>query len=183
MSRKELIQGFINQHQWKVYAVILSGTLVSLLNVVIPLSIGGFFELAFHEGGSKSQLLQLLGLRFETLNHFFGTFFCLVLLRGLFGFGEFYLAGTTKEKLSAYLREALFRVQLQHTMESFHSRSISKYLVRYGNDMGAVQNYFVKGRWKWIADLVFFAVAFALLITMSPVAGVIVMSAFGLAAA
>lgn len=178
MTQKELIQGFVGKYRTEVILVIFSGVVASLLNVIIPLSIGGFFELVFHEGGSKSRLLEMFGLKFGDLNHFFLFFFFLILARGIAGFTEHYLSGMAREKLTAYLRETLFQSQLKHTIQSFNSNPISKYLTRYGNDMLAIQNYFVKGRWKASADFVFFLFAFALLVSLSMMGGLLVASSY-----
>ncbi len=178
MTRQQLIKSFLAQHKVIVATAMVMGVLNSLLNVVIPLSIGKFYELSLHEGGAKSRLLEKAGLHIVDLSSFFIFFFLLVALRAVFGFVEIYYSEIIEEKFVMNVRQQLFEAQLSHTVKAFHSRPVGKYLLRYSNDLAAIQNYITKGGIKLIADLTFLVFAFLVLASMSKALAAMVAGSF-----
>ncbi len=178
MTRQQIIRAFISRNKWMVGATLLAAIVNSLLNVVIPLSIGKFYELALNESGSKSKLLDKAGLHIGDLSSFFIFFFSLVVARALFGFLELYCTEMVEEKMVNDTRQQLFQSQLNQTLESFQSKQVGKYLLRYSSDLSAIQNYITKGSIKFIADILFFVFTFCILLLLNKSLALIVLLAF-----
>lgn len=178
MTRQQIIRAFISRNKWMVGATLLAAIVNSLLNVVIPLSIGKFYELALNESGSKSKLLDKAGLHIGDLSSFFIFFFSLVVARALFGFLELYCTEMVEEKMVNDTRQQLFQSQLNQTLESFQSKHVGKYLLRYSSDLSAIQNYITKGSIKFIADILFFVFTFCILLLLNKSLALIVLLAF-----
>ncbi len=162
-SRKQLIGHFLSRNRWIVILAMVAALLNSLLNVVLPLSIGKFFDLAFQDNSAKGKLIERTGLHIEDLSSFFMFFFLIVIMRGIFGFIELYLMEIIEENFTFYLRKKLFEKQLSHTQYSFQSKPVSKYLLRYSSDMSAIRNYLTKGHLKFISDSAFLIFALLML--------------------
>ena len=91
----------------------------------------------------------------HTLNQFFGLFIVLMILKLFLNYAENIDSLKQGELFVKDLREKIFSAQLSWSAESFLQRSYGKYLLRYSNDMKAVQNYFTKGILAGIMNFIF----------------------------
>lgn len=167
VSRRHLIRSFYSDHSMLLFVTIFSGILVSLVHVLLPLSIGKFYDLFLKEHTAKGNLIDSLGLSISSLEGFFIFFFGLVLLRGILGYFSSYLNAAVSEKFGLFLLNKLFNAQMSQTMDSFLSRPVSKYVSRYGSDMSAIRQFMTKGILGLIADLAFLLLAFMVLFRMN----------------
>lgn len=76
MKSKTLWWPFLKQHKLKVAFIIFFGFVVSYCTLLLPLSIGKYFETSFGDGNNKTRALELLGIHLPggTVN-FFNFFF------------------------------------------------------------------------------------------------------------
>jgi hypothetical protein len=154
---------FLRHHKPALLAYFFVAVINSAAAFLLPVSIGEFFRIAFQTQGSKGKLLQLLGIHMETMDVFLVFFISLVLARALAEFFEKYLAARQGEMLVKWLRDRLFETQLHWDREKFRSKHFGNYLLRYSNDMKAVQGYLSRGWLGGGRELVFLMMGFSVL--------------------
>jgi ABC-type multidrug transport system fused ATPase/permease subunit len=167
LSRKKMLQQFVSKNKPVIAVALLSAFLSSLCSVLLPLSIGSFYQIAFNETSGKNELLERIGISMDSLSTFFMFFAALTLLKGLLTWVEHVAMRTIEERITHDVRSRLFHAQMNHDFDAFHTRSAGKYLARYSSDMQAIQQYVSKGIMKPIADGLFLIAAFLLLFQLN----------------
>jgi len=167
LTRKKMLQQFVSKNKPVIAAALSSAFLSSLCSVLLPLSIGSFYQIAFNESSGKNELLARLGVSMESLSSFFVFFAVLTSLKGLLTWIEHISMRTLEERITLDVRSRLFHAQMNHDFDDFHTRSAGKYLARYSSDMLAIQQYVSKGIIKPIADGLFLITAFLLLFQLN----------------
>ncbi len=158
MNRKwNIIKTFIktDKHGLLIILALATGLCYNILTILIPISIGKFYELSF--GFSSHRLAAFKFIPFmdaPDFEAFIFFFFSLVLLRLLFEYMNRYSISLVGERFSKILREQLFENQLQITMEVYNSKGIGKYLLRYSGDLKSIQNYIKNGLIRFSQDVV-----------------------------
>jgi ABC-type multidrug transport system fused ATPase/permease subunit len=183
-TQRMIIRSFVANHLFLITIALLSGILVSVIQVFIPLSIGTYYELLFGGHSAKGQLLEQLHISPQSLPSFFAYFFILIGARGIAGFIERYSNGLTGEAFLLHLRLLLFKSQLDQEYKSFQGRNPGKHIIKHTSDMRSAQDFLVKGWLGFLGDLVFLVLAIAGLYFIEPSLAVIVVItipfAFGL---
>ncbi len=167
LSRKKMLQQFVSKNKPIIVLALVSAFLSSLCSVLLPLSIGSFYQVAFGESSGKNELLGRIGLNLTSLNSFFVFFATLTVLKGVLTWLEHITMRTIEERITHDVRSRLFHAQLNHDFDAFHTKSAGKYLTRYSSDMLAIQQYVSKGVIKLLADGMFLITAFALLFQLN----------------
>ena len=162
-----MLHQFVSKNKPIIALALVSAFLSSLCSVLLPLSIGSFYQVAFGESSGKNELLGRIGLNLTSLNSFFVFFATLTIFKGILTWLEHATMRTIEERITHDVRSRLFHAQLNHDFDSFHTKSIGKYLTRYSSDMLAIQQYFSKGLIKPIADGLFLITAFSLLFQLN----------------
>ncbi len=178
MTRKEIINQFVASQKGLLGLTLVSGIFTSLLNVLIPLSIGKFYDLldGGTSGSAKGALFEKMGIHIGTMDGFLMFFFGLIILRALIGFVENYSTEIIEEKLIHSLREKLFAKQMALTYASHQSKPVGKFLLRYGSELTAIRNYVTRGGTKLISDIVFIVFTFSVLMLMNVQLALIVLA-------
>lgn len=150
---------FVSAHI-KKYPLIFSATLLmsfinSCVSFLLPVSIGEFFTLYFHTGSSKGKLLTWLGIHLQTLQGFYLFFTFLLLIKIVGGYIENLNNSRLGEQFVKNIREKVFVTQMNWHPSLLSKNQYGKYLLRYSNDMKAIQNYFSKGILEGIGNLMF----------------------------
>lgn len=140
-----------------------AGLLRSIATFLLSISVGEFYQLCFQTGGAKARLLERAGVHLENIESFFIFFGVLVLIKMAADFAENYLMNQAAENYVQNLREYIFQVQLTWPSDHFGRRHFGKYLLRYSNDMKAVQNYISRGIYGGWRDALFLLVGIATL--------------------
>lgn len=170
---------FIRQHlrtnAWSFMAIILAGVLNNFVSFLLPVSIGEFFTLFFHTGSSKDRLLKWLGVEVTTLHAFFIMFCGLLLLKAILTLVESYGTFRQGEIFVKKIREDIFEAQINWSAVSFLEKSYGKYLLRYSNDLKAVQNYLSRGYMDGIKSSLFLLTGLFLLMQINMQLTVLVM--------
>jgi ABC-type bacteriocin/lantibiotic exporter with double-glycine peptidase domain len=160
-TKKTLILDFLRRHPFLPGICLLSGLINSLFILLIPVSLGNYYQLVFHSHANRGKILDYVGLQLgKTAGEFLCFFIVLVLLRGLFTFLEKYFTGITGELFSKQLREKLFSHQLSMTLEQHYRKPVGKYLLRYGSNLKSIRNYLTRGIIVFVRDLLFVAISF-----------------------
>lgn len=163
ITGKTILLRFLAANKRIVVFTLLTAFVGSLLSVLLPLSIGVYYELTFQDDSGKSRLLHDLGIHIPDLTSYFIFFLCFVMLKALSSWAEAIGMRTIEERFAHRMRYLIFHAQINHSYATFTKKSAGKYLLRYSSDMLALQYYLSKGIIKCIADALFLLLAFAIL--------------------
>ncbi len=166
-TRSELILDFSKKHFVLIMATLFFAVMGSMLNILLPLSIGKFYEIALHENSLKGRLFNYLPVEVVSGNQFFLFFAAVILLAGVTVFFHKYFAGVIGEKFSKEIRELAFSTQLKQPMHVFEEKPAGKYLLRYSGDLIFIQKFITTGIIEFTADLIFLSLAFMVLFSNS----------------
>lgn len=155
--RKEdhFIADHIRKHRLSFAGIIVAGFVNSCVSFLLPVSIGEFFTLHFHSGSSKAKLLDKIGLHLHSIQDFFLLFAFLLTIKTIISYVQALGTYRQGELFVKELRERIFATQMQWDPALVAKGSFGKYLLRYSNDMKAVQNYFMKGVLEGTTNLLF----------------------------
>lgn len=154
-------------YKFQFAIVIFWGLLQSLVSFILTLLIGNFFILRFDTGSSKGKLLHWFGVNVTSIETFFLLFSFLILIKFISSYFERYLSLKQAELFVRNIREELFTVQMLADKELVTRKTYGKYLLRYSNDLKAVQNYLAKGILGGIKDAVFVLIGLLILLKMN----------------
>lgn len=179
-AQRQLIGLFLLRQKRGVLLAVLLGMANSTLTLLLPLSLGRFYEQLFGGVSNRGQALDLLGLGHIGGNDwtaFFGLFGGLVLLRGLAEWAEFRATGRIGEAFVRHLREQTVNHHLALPVGVHRQKPVGKYLLRYGSDFGSLLRYLTQGLIGFTKDVLFLVLAGGLLCWLNPLlTGIVVAS-------
>ncbi len=156
--KRSIILSYLQANFWLVAAALLLGCLINGLTLLIPLSIGRFYELTGNGHQARSALLGKLPFSLGgSLELFFLSFGALIALRYILQVLHRSAQGWIGEGLSAQLRESLFSAQLSFPESEYAKTGKGKYLLRFSGDLGSIRRLLNRGILDFAADLVLIA--------------------------
>jgi len=156
MSKMQnFVSAHIRKYPFAFGGILVAGFINSCVSFLLPVSIGEFFILQFHTGSSKGKLLAWLGIHLNALREFYILFIVLLITRVLLGFMESLSGYRLGELFVKDIREKVFASQMSWPPSLLSKNLFGKYLLRYSNDMKAIQNYFSRGIIDGIKNLLF----------------------------
>jgi len=155
IKKIQFVSEHIRRYPFPVGAILLAGFVNSCVSFLLPVSIGEFFAIHYYTGSSKGKLLSWMGIHVHTLQGFYTLFITLLLLKAIISFAESLGSYRQGELFVKNIREKLFASQMNWTPDLLSKNLYGKYLLRYSNDMKAVQNYFTKGIIEGIKNVLF----------------------------
>ena len=160
MTKKKLILDFIVQRSWLFLITIFFGIISNLLTILIPVSIGKYYDLLFYFNSKRSAILNYFPESWQNDIPAFLTFFLvMVLLRIVFNFNQRYWTNYLGERFTKEIREDLFEKQLRVEMNIYETSGISKYLLRYSGDLSSIRGFLTIGIVRFIIDIMLLCVA------------------------
>ncbi len=93
LQARQLIISFIARNKLLVALTFFATILSSLLSVLIPLSIGRFYELVLNDHSVKGRLFDTLGIILQSSETFFVFFILLITAKAVFTLGENFFTG------------------------------------------------------------------------------------------
>lgn len=160
MDRRALFLGFFRQYWISATAAVGAGLLSSLITILLPVSLGKFFDLLFGFHSHRAHFLDFLPFSFwDSLNEFLLFFGTLVVSHFVANYWFRYHTAMLGEFFSKYLREMLFERQLQIPFSEYLKTGTGKYLLRYSGDMKSAQNLLTKGILRLGSDLILLCLA------------------------
>lgn len=177
-NERSIISSILGKNK-TLFVGVISAILVSnCLNVMLPLSIGKFYEIVLHQSTTKARLMSLLPLNISSSQQFFIFLGCLIALKGIISYFENFWIGLVGERFARDIREMTFQRQLRHSMQSHRVRPVGKYLLRYSGDLMAIQNFISKGILVFTGDVFFVSAGFIVLWFLHPMLTIIGFSCF-----
>ena len=131
------------------------GVVASLIIVILPISVGKFYELLFDLSSTRGKLLFFIPewvIKSEV--RFLIFFIFLVILRFVSSYFEKLLKSYLGEELAFYLRNKIFEHQLFVPWSAYEKRGVGKYLLRYSGDLNSIKSYLSKGVLGFVNDLI-----------------------------
>lgn len=182
-SKRKLISDFFQKNKLLLITAFFACMISSLLNVLIPISIGRFYQLVLHDNSVKGKLFEALGISLQSVSEFFIFFIILVVAKSLITFAEKFLTGMIGEKFSRDLRELLFRTQLSQSVATNQVKPTGKYLLRYSGDLLFIQQFITKGTIQFTGDVIFMITAAAVLFSINAALTLIMLTGITVACA
>jgi len=126
-------------------------TAVTAATLIVPAKLGELFNVIQGYSSSPATGLEAAG-NLRTLNLVALTVICVYAAKGLFAYGQTYLAYFIGQRIAVDLRDKLFR-HVQMLSMSFHQRQKSGEVVsRFTNDVSLIQNALINGATELIAQ-------------------------------
>jgi ABC-type multidrug transport system fused ATPase/permease subunit len=155
LTRSYIIKDFLRTNRKLVGITVIALILSSLLTVLVPVSIGKYYDMVFGFSSVRARIYDLVGISYwDTIPSFLAFFFALVLTYIGASFLSTYLTGLLGERLTRSLRDALFAHQLVIDQGIYDNKGIGKYLMRYSGDLRNIHNYMARGIIRFIGDLI-----------------------------
>ncbi len=146
LTRAGILSRFIRENKLTIFITFGVSLFSNLFTIIIPVSIGKFYNLVFGLNTHRSRILNFLPEWFwDTAPRFLTFFITLVLLKIIFDFLQRYQVGIVGEKMLFTLRNKLLEAQLHMPMQVYDEKGIGKYLLRHSGDLKSIQNYITKG--------------------------------------
>ena len=155
LKKEPVVSDFVRKHLFSLVAILLVGFINSCVSFLLPVSIGEFFAIHFHTGSSRGKLLSWMGIHISTMQGFYILFATLLLLKTALSFTESFTSYRQAELFVKNIRERLFAAQTKWPPALLSKNLYGKYLLRYSNDMKAIQNYFTRGIMEGIKNVLF----------------------------
>lgn len=162
-NRSGFVWSHFVSHPFAFLGIVFAGFINSIISFLLPVSVGEFFSIHYHSGGSKAKLLMVLGIHVQTIDSFLALFSILLLLKPVINYVESLGIAWHGETFVRKLRESVFCSQMTWEPASFERGRYSKYLLRYSNDMKAIQNYLTRAILGGIKNVLFILIGFVVL--------------------
>ena len=158
-TKWRLITDFAKNNSYLFFATFFSGLFYNVLTLLIPISVGRFYEFNFGFSSHRLQIIKSVPfINTKDFTEFLIFFFFIVGIRFMFEYINKYLIGLICEKFAKDLREKLFAHQLQIATEVYDHKGIGKYLLRYSGDLSSIQNYISRGLLRFSQDVFLIAI-------------------------
>jgi len=140
-TKQQLIRNFFQRHSIRTALALVLGFVASVLLILLPISLGKYFDLLFGYHSYRAHFLDALPFSFWDTIPEFVTFFSITTL------------------LSHELRILLFEHQMYIPLSEYDQKGYGKYLLRYSGDLAAIRNYLVSGVLRFATDLLLIIMA------------------------
>ncbi|MBC6490509.1 ABC transporter transmembrane domain-containing protein [Flavihumibacter stibioxidans] len=148
---------------WQTAATVLVGLLHSFTTLLLPLSLGIYYELVFHSGAGKGRILQRLGIPELSLKGFFTFFLLLLLFKLALSWTEKYYSLRLTKTLGLRIREKLFDHSLSGKISGAGSQSADRNIFRFANEPRSVEIFFSKVVLAGTRDILLLVLSFTFL--------------------
>ena len=140
------VSQFAGRRKWKVALTITLAVLSSAVTILIPVSIGKYYELLFNLQSTRAGALNWMPESFFSSMKGFMIFFgVLVLLKFALQLSNRYLRQLLGEQLVKEMRENLFLHQLRLDSSVYDEKGTGRYLLRYSGDLKGARDLLTKG--------------------------------------
>ena len=179
-TKWQLIFSFVKSNKLQVISAFISGFFYNILTLLIPVSLGRFYEFNFDFSSQRLQLLESIPfIRTENFINFLVFFLALVFIRFVLEYINKYVIAIIGESFAKDLREELFEHQLQINTSIYDEKGIGKYLLRYSGDLKSIQNYVTKGLFRFSQDFFLITILLITIAYIDSILGLIVAVSIG----
>lgn len=130
------------------------GFIASVLLILLPVSLGKYFDLLFGYNSKRAHFLDALPFSFwDSIPEFILFFTVATALWLISNFAYRYLTAELGLAFANELRVQLFERQMYIPLAEYDRKGHGKYLLRYSGDLGSIKNYLVRGVLRFAIDL------------------------------
>lgn len=166
---------FIFERKRMSILILLLGIVSQVFTIIIPISVGKYYQLAFGFQSTRIQFLHFIpNYWWNSVPKFLLFFIALVALRYLFFFSYQFLLRKESEIFVRTIKDRLFLHQMQINYSIYQEKGIGKYLLRYSGDINSLKNLYLKGSISVCIDI------FIIVVAMIWFAGLSKMGAFSM---
>ncbi len=159
-SDKNFIWQYIQHHKKASIGIILIGIIANVLTILIPVSIGKYYQLLFNLHPRRVRSLKIIPDNWwNTVPKFLILFLALITLRFIFFFLYEYLLRREAAIFIKEIKDFLFNHQLYIHYKTYRNKGIGKYLLRYSGDINSLKNLYVKGSIRVLIDSIMIIIA------------------------
>lgn len=166
-SKKIIFVTFLGHNKFLISFSLILSLLSTIFILVTPLFLGKFYQLITKSDSARGKIFNLFFGEVNTIETFSLLFLSLLIVKFLFGYFQSIFSGILVESFSKYLRELLFRKQLESKMNEFERKEVGTYLLRYSGDLRSISKLFSLGILGFIADLIFVVITIAIFFTIN----------------
>ncbi|RLD30726.1 MAG: hypothetical protein DRI70_00290, partial [Bacteroidetes bacterium] len=174
-----IIKSFGRDHKFVFMFTIINGMIANVLVVLIPVSLGKYFDFLFGFQSHRAAFLDLLPFSFwSTIQQYLLFLLVLILLKMIFQYFQRFQMAFLGEKFIKELREQLFQQQLKIQAVVYDDFGTGRYLLRHSGDLKSIQNYFTRGIIRFSTDIFLLLVAFGFLLWLNKIIFFIIVGGF-----
>lgn len=173
---KRPIWTYIKQRKKQSLMIVFFGMVTQLLTIMIPVSIGKYYQLAFDMSGRRAQFMGFIpDAWWDSVAEFLFIFVLLIVGRYGFFFVYQYTLNQAGQQFIKTVKDDLFARQLQVHYSVYQERGVGKYLLRYSGDLNSLRNLYIKGGLSVVSDVFIVLVAFIWFFALSPAGAMIIL--------
>jgi len=163
-----LIAQFLRKRKIKTINIVVLGLIANLLSIIIPVSIGKYYRLAFHLKSRRVGVLNFIpDAVWNTVPKFLLLFSALITIRFVFFFLFQYYLKKEGEFFVKQIKDYLFEYQLKIKYSIYREKGIGKYLLRYTGDINSLKNLYLKGTIRVFVDVSMIVIAMLYLFVLN----------------
>jgi len=182
-NKWQYIYQFFGENFVRLGLTIFCGIIANATIILIPISLGKYFDLFFGFQSHRAFFLDLLPFNFwNSIPQYLYFLGGVIILSAIFQFLQRYQTGILGEFFVKDLREKLFNQQLQISTSVYEDRGTGRYLLRHSGDLKSIQNYLTKGIIRFITDSLLILFALIILLWLNKIIFLIILSGFVLTA-
>ena len=179
----QLLISFFKKNQLRTGFAILAGMIANIFTILIPVSLGKYFDLLFGFQSHRAAFLDLLPFSFWNNIHQYLVFFVIIIvLKGGFQYLQRFQTAILGECFVRDLREQLFRQQLNILTSVYDDRGTGKYLLRHSGDLKSIQNFLTRGIVRFSTDIFLLLLSLLSLAWLNQTIFLIIIGGFGITA-
>ncbi len=154
-TKGKLIRDFFKRHPYKVLLALFMGFAANILLLLLPISLGKYFDLLFGYNSKRAHILDALPFSFwDSIPQFILFFMFATTLWWITNFFYRFFTADLGLAFTNELRTLLFERQMFIPLEEYDSKGHGKYLLRYSGDLTSIRNYLVRGIMRFGIDLI-----------------------------
>lgn len=151
--KKPVLRFIFNNKKASILVAFL-GVFAQFFTLVIPVSIGKYYELAFDYDSKRIHFLDFIpDNAWNTVPKFILFFSLLILIRYILYFGYQYMLKKQGELFIKQIKDKLFEHQMFVNYDVYLEKGTGKYLLRYSGDIVSLKNLYLKGGISVAIDL------------------------------
>jgi len=177
-SKKIIFISFLREKKFLTSISLLFSFFSTIFILITPLFLGKFYQIITKSNSARGKIFNLLFGEINTIEAFTLLFLFLLIVKFIFGYFQSLSSGILVESFSKYLRELLFKKQLESEMKEFERKEVGAYLLRYSGDLRSISKLFSLGILGFITDTIFVSITLFIFFSMNQVLTLVIIVFF-----
>ena len=170
----KLLSFFLLKEKVLITFALLTGFLLSLTGIFLPLCLGKFYQLGLHTKSLRGSFLEQSGIIGTSSLDFVVLFIVVIVCRVLLVLLFSRLSHRVSTAVTNELLQRFFTAQITAEWGRFSEKTYGKYLNRYSGNLRSVELFIEQGIIRFISDMVFLICCLFLFFFLDPVMAFVV---------